>query len=877
MLFQTLSRMNYNKAKNILGPQGEKLLLEGGKRDIDIESQVKLSSNVFRLNLPDSNVSIIEDEKSSDKMRLICSSCDFNCVHKGAALSLILEEKSSLGLAEPPKEDINTLELTEDELIKRELLRRQERAEKERFIAKSIDREKMWSDYIVTSKVSGKSYRVALRGWERGESFCTCPDFRKNTLGTCKHIMYVIKRVRARFPDWKKMPPFNPELISVYLLYGKSVELRLQLPRDTESEVRNCCKHLEGKPLTDIAELLKIVSMLTAKGVDVVIYPDAEQYIALQLHKQKVAKLVKEIKSDPCNHPLRFNLLGKELLPYQLEGISFVVENGRAVLADDMGLGKTIQGIGASELLARYCDVSRVLIICPASVKSQWISEISEFCDRSAVTVVGTAQDRVSQYHDGAFFTVCNYEQVLRDLQTIEQVKWDFIILDEGQRIKNWETKTSRVIKGLRSRYALVLSGTPLENRLEELYSVIEFIDDRRLGPDFRFEHQFRIGDSRGRLTGYKNLDQLRKIIKPVLLRRTREMVLTQLPERHTEIVRVVPFQEQLDINNSNMQTVSQIVNKKFITEMDLLRLQKALLACRMASDSTFLVNKEEPAYSSKLQRLHELIYRLIFEKDRKIVLFSEWTTMLGLIEKQILKPLKIDYVRLDGSVPQKKRSLLVKRFKNDQKCRLFITTNAGSTGLNLQCANTVINVDLPWNPAVLEQRIGRVHRMGQKSSVQIYLMVTEQTLEEKMLLTLATKKDLYMAALDQESDADMVNITTGVDDLKKRLEILLGVKPPVPVDESERIKVEEEAKRLSRLKDLENSGGKLVSALFSFAKALIPDDRKADPEKVAMMKKRLLDSVITEEDGSFSLKIRLPDQYAIDDIAETITHLNSE
>lgn len=300
-------------------------------------------------------------------------------------------------------------------------------------------------------------------------------------------------------------------------------------------------------------------------------------------------------------------------------------------------------------------------------------------------------------------------------------------------------------------------------------------------------------------------------------------------------------------------------------------------MACRMASDSTFLVNKEEPAYSSKLQRLHELINRLIFEKDRKIVLFSEWTTMLGLIEKQILKPLKIDYVRLDGSVPQKKRSLLVKRFKNDQKCRLFITTNAGSTGLNLQCANTVINVDLPWNPAVLEQRIGRVHRMGQKSSVQIYLMVTEQTLEEKMLITLAAKKDLYMAALDQESDADMVNITTGVDDLKKRLEILLGVKPPVPVDESERIKVEEEAKRLSRLKDLENSGGKLVSALFSFAKALIPDDRKADPEKVAMMKKRLLDSVITEEDGSFSLKIRLQDQYAIDDIAETITHLNSE
>ena len=140
---------------------------------------------------------------------------------------------------------------------------------------------------------------------------------------------------------------------------------------------------------------------------------------------------------------------------------------------------------------------------------------------------------------------------------------------------------------------------------------------------------------------------------------------------------------------------------------MDLLRLQKALLMCRMAADSTFLVDKQKPGYSTKLERLDELFESLFEEEGRKVVLFSEWTTMLDLIEP-LLRKRKLEFVRLDGSVPQKKRQELVHEFQTKPDCRLFLTTNAGSTGLNLQAANTVINVDLPWNPAVLEQ-----HRPG--------------------------------------------------------------------------------------------------------------------------------------------------------------------
>src|SRR5260370_3053573 len=175
---------------------------------------------------------------------------------------------------------------------------------------------------------------------------------------------------------------------------------------------------------------------------------------------------------------------------------------------------------------------------------------------------------------------------------------------------------------------------------------------------------------------------------------------------------------------------VGAIGRKSYTPEMALLRVRKALLLARMNADSTFLVDKRAPGFSSKLERLQELLEELAAEDDRKIVLFSEWTTMLTLIEGQITR-LKLDFVRLDGSVPQKKRQQLVDQFQRAPTCRVFLTTNAGSTGLNLQAANTVINVDLPWNPAVLEQRIAHAHRMGQKSPVQVYLLVTEGTIEE--------------------------------------------------------------------------------------------------------------------------------------------------
>ncbi len=882
-----LSRLTHAQAVKLLGSDGQRLLREGGQYEILVDEQVFLGDDLLRVSFPDEAIATRNGDQPTvatitlmasarDRLHLHCTQCEqAACHHTAAVLSLVLDEKLALGLAaEPPKHQSPYEMLTETQLVERALEERRERARTEPMKLKAVTAGVLWSDYLITNSVSGKSYRVALRGTQPGESFCSCPDFRSNTLGTCKHVLHVLDKLRKKFPATEWEQPFVPDQMAVHLEYGRELQLRWQGPPNLPPEVERLVKPWRTKPITDAHDFVTRLQKLDRLGQATLIYPDAEEFLQQKLLEGKLAGRVAEIRRDPSQHPLRTELLKTELLPYQLDGIAFAVGAGRAILADEMGLGKTIQGVGAAELFAREAGIRRVLVICPASLKSQWRNEIHRFCDREVQLITGRLAERTEQYARDCFFTVCNYEQVLRDIMAVEQVMWDLIILDEGQRIKNWEAKTTRVIKGLRSRFALVLSGTPLENRLEELFSVVQFIDDRRLAPAFRFFQRHRVVDENGKVTGYKNLDGLRETLKPILLRRTRASVKQDLPPRMTDIIRIAPTEEQKHIDQEQSRVISSIVRKKFISEMDLLRLQKALLFCRMAADSTYLVDKQPPGYSSKLQRLDELLEQLCDEPDRKIIVFSEWTTMLDLIEP-LVNQRGVEFARLDGSVPQKQRQNLVHRFQHDPQCRVFLTTNAGSTGLNLQAANTVINVDLPWNPAILEQRIARAYRMGQKRSVQVYILVTEQTFEESLLATLAIKQDLASAALDPDSDIDQLTVKGGIEELKRRMEVLLSAKGPAPVDESKRALETSQAQQLARKERIGDACGQMLTSalrlLSELAPATVP---AADDATVQSLKSSLQDAVSIGDDGKARLTLTLPDADAWSTLAESMARL---
>lgn len=881
-LHDKLSRLSPLQAKKLLGDAAAALMPKAGREEIDIATQVLFTAEQFQVVFPAKQVVVNFALHPSyrDRLQIVCShGGEVGDYYRAAAVSLILEEKLTLGLSAEPDENTPWELLKESELEDRAIAERVKRAADEVMKVKPHDKAIPWTDYAVSSAASGKSYRVALRGMRRGEAYCSCPDFRKNRLGVCKHVIKVLESAKKRFKAAELAKAAKAFRVGIFARYDGELRLGVEIPARLKPAVKALVEPWTDRFATtdaEMAALFDTVRRLSQADADFVVYPDAEEILNQAVHRHRMRELVAVIRKAPAQHPLRKSLLHTELLPYQMDGIAFAAGAGRAVLADEMGLGKTIQGVGVAEFLARHAGVRRVLVVCPASLKSQWLAEITRFCDRDVQIVAGKSAERAGQYASGAFFTVANYEQVLRDYLDIERTSWDLIILDEAQRIKNWEAKTSRIIKSLRSPFALVLTGTPLENRLDDLYSVVEFIDDRRLGPAYRFMHGHRIVDESGKVLGYKNLDKLRETLKPVLLRRTRVSIALDLPPRSTEIVRVPPTDEQRELHRAHMQIVQSITRKAFISEMDLLRLQKALLMARMTADSTTLVDKQPGGFSSKLDRLAELLEQLIAEPERKIILFSEWTSMLNLIEP-ILKQLKAPFVRLDGQVPQKQRQMIVNRFQTDAQCRCFLTTNAGSTGLNLQAADTVINIDLPWNPALLEQRIARAHRMGQKRQVQVYLMVTEGTIEENLLATIAAKHELAAAVLDPDSDLSEVQLVSGMDELKRRLEVLLGAKPEADRDVSMVRQVEAQAATLAEQKArFSEAGGQLLGAAFTFIGQMMPGAATPDENTFNTMRQSLAQCIETGEDGKPKLTITLPGQEALDAMARALAAMMS-
>ena len=233
---------------------------------------------------------------------------------------------------------------------------------------------------MVASALPGKTYRVALQGKARGDSYRTCPDFRKNTLGTCKHVFKVQARVAKRFSHRNLAKRWVPDRFAVFARYDGALRLGLQAPPQVFAAIKPVIARWKDRIAgTDaqFVDLFETVRKLIQQGEEVTVFPDAEEVLDQAMHQHRMAEPVKSIRRNPGAHPLRTQLLKTELLPYQLDGIAFAAGAGRAVLADEMGLGKTIQGVGVAELLAREAWIRRGLIVCPASLKSQWRAEIN--------------------------------------------------------------------------------------------------------------------------------------------------------------------------------------------------------------------------------------------------------------------------------------------------------------------------------------------------------------------------------------------------------------------------------------------------------------------------------------------------------------------
>ncbi len=358
------------------------------------------------------------------------------------------------------------------------------------FGLKNLGGEPVFSDFRVSNPASGTHYRVAIRGQALGQNFCSCPDFATNDLGTCTHIEFTLaKLLTKRGGKVALKNGFAPTYSEIWLDYAGQRCLRFRAGTDCPSSLlpkakalfdANANWALRAEQLNQLEQLLQAAQ---AAGHELRCYDDAWQFVAqIRDGERRHAALVKAYPKGIADKALN-KLLKVTLYPYQREGALFAARAGRCLIGDEMGLGKTVQAIAAAELFARHFGVQRVLVVCPTSLKHQWKNEFARFAEREVQVIHGLRTARQLQYRMESFCKITNYETLERDADLIAAWAPELVIADEAQRIKNWNTIAARALKRISSPYAMVLTGTPLENRLEELISIIQFVDQHRLGP----------------------------------------------------------------------------------------------------------------------------------------------------------------------------------------------------------------------------------------------------------------------------------------------------------------------------------------------------------------------------------------------------------
>jgi superfamily II DNA or RNA helicase len=674
----------------------------------------------------------------------------------------------------PPAHDWRTTD-------EHEVNRRRLRAREESFAVRNTEaRFPVFSTFTVASP-SGITYLAEIRDVTRRQFACNCQDFRKNGLGTCKHIEAVLLHLQARFKKaFEKAAGEGSPRVDV-VPDDLADTLRIERGLDRLQPLARSCFNAEGLLAgVSVEDCLARLMEMQQRAPEIRFSLEVIPWIEERARRLERKQLRHEYELRVQNGEWPQHETRVPLFPYQREGMLHLAFTERALLADEMGLGKTIQAIAACALLRRIGKARRVLVVTPASLKGEWEEQIRQFTDLPCRLVFGSLSPRRAAYEEGVFFTIVNYEQMIRDAMEVNaRFKPDVVVLDEAQRIKNWSTKTAQAIKRLQSRYAFVLTGTPIENRIDELYSIMDFLEPRILGPLFRFNREFYSFDERGRPAGYKHLDKLNERIAPYMLRRRKSDVETELPDRtdRNHFVKLTPKQQQTYGENADIVArLAAIARRRPLTQKEQERLLLHLAKMRMICDTNFILDPDDRD-CPKLLELEKILEECRENEGVKVIIFSEWERMLQLV-RDLCERMDMGFAWHTGSVPQMRRRGEINAFKNDPQCRVFLSTDSGATGLNLQTASVVINCDLPWNPAKLEQRIARAWRKNQTRPVTVINLVSEDTIEHRMLETLSNKQALAEGVLDRRGDLAAIPLRGGGQSFLSRLQQMVGDAP---------------------------------------------------------------------------------------------------
>ena len=445
--------------------------------------------------------------------------------------------------------------------------------------------------------------------------------------------------------------------------------------------------------------------------------------------------------------------LNATLRDYQLQGYQWMVRldswGAGACLADDMGLGKTVQALA---FLLHKKDIGPSLVVAPKSVVPNWASEADRFTPSLKVTILNEISDRKTALESavaGELFLV-SYGVLVTSVDILKAVNWNVVCLDEAHQIKNRTTRMSQAAMALNAGSRVILTGTPVQNHLGELWNLMQFVNPGLLGSWTHFKDKYINGPE---MDDYKR-EMLKGLTQPFILRRTKEEVLGELPDK-------VSYEHMVHLSGDEMavyenaRQLLEVKYKKNKTRAERAMVQDVkveffaeLTRLRLMANAMELVNSGWKGGSSKVDALKDILSTLMDSGDNRVIIFSQFTSFLEIIGRMLVKQ-GYKYLYLDGSTPLKERSMLVTKFQSGL-CPIFLVSlKAGGLGLNLTAANYVIIADPWWNPAIEKQAEDRAHRMGQERAVTVIRLVAQHTIEEKILRLHETKRELSDAILE--------------------------------------------------------------------------------------------------------------------------------